>query len=85
MTPIRGRVALFPLLLVSRLCSLPVKVQEQQWKQLNARAVELEHKAQYADALPIAVQSAKAAEAKLGPDDPWLTISINNLALLRTA
>ena len=86
MTPFRGRVALFPLLLMSWLCSLPAKVQaqvqEQEWKQLNAQAVDLEHKARYADALPIAVQAAKVAEAELGPDDPWLTVAINNLAFV---
>jgi len=71
------------VLLLSTLVFPPLaSAQDPGWKQLNAQALDLEHKGKYSEALPIAAEALKAAEAELGPDDPWLTLAISNLALV---
>jgi tetratricopeptide (TPR) repeat protein len=78
MTIPRGCAAFLALLFAASMLS----AQDQQWKQLSAQARDLEHQGKYAEALPLAIQTLKAAEAELAPGDPWLSVPVSNLALV---
>jgi tetratricopeptide (TPR) repeat protein len=82
MTLPRGCVAGFTLLLIALLCALPSSAQESSWKELNAQVVELYQQGKYAQAVPIAKEAVKVAEATFGPDDARVATALNNLALL---
>ncbi len=78
----RGCVVPSALFLVALFSSPILRAQESHWKQLGAQAGELEHQGKYADALPIAQKALKAAETELAPEDPWISVPANNLALV---
>ena len=82
MTTLRGCAAFFTLVLAALLCAPLLPAQESRWKQISAQARVLEQQGKYADALPIAIEALKAAESELGPDDPWVSVPANNLALV---
>jgi tetratricopeptide (TPR) repeat protein len=52
------------------------------WQQLATQAKDLEQQRKYAEALPVAIEAVKAAEAELGSDDPWVSVPVSNLALV---
>jgi CHAT domain-containing protein/Flp pilus assembly protein TadD len=61
---------------------LPLAAQQQNLEQLNARVQELFQEGRFSDAIPIAQESLRVAEATFGPDDAWAAFSLNNLARL---
>lgn len=56
--------------------------QDARWRQLDTQVRALESQGKYTDALPIAIEELKTAEAELAPDDPWLSVPVSNLALV---
>src|SRR5208282_5652139 len=65
----RGCVAFCSLLLMTLLCTSALNAQESRWKKLNEQTLDLEHKGKYAEALPIAAEALKVAEATFGHND----------------
>jgi tetratricopeptide (TPR) repeat protein len=82
MTFLRGCVACFTLILTTLLCAPPLTAQESRWNKLTAQVSDLYQQGKYAEALPIAIEALKAAEAAFGPDDTRVATSLNNLATL---
>jgi tetratricopeptide (TPR) repeat protein len=82
MTLSRCCVAGFTLLLIALLCTPILPAQESRWKELNAQAAELYQVGKYAEALPIATEALKVAEATFGPDDARVATALNNLAMV---
>jgi len=71
-------------LLVAFLC-LPCAAQKKRWKQLNDQVKQLYAQGHYAEAIPIAEEAVRAAEAAFGPEHPHLATVLNNLAELYRA
>jgi tetratricopeptide (TPR) repeat protein len=59
-----------------------ISAQEAHWEELNSRVLELYQQRKYAEALPIAQEALKEAEATFGANDPRFATSLNNLAEL---
>jgi len=76
----RNSVVCFMLLVAFLVSATSAPAQTPDWKQLSAQARDLEHQGKYADALPLAIEALKAAEAELGPGDPWISVPASNLA-----
>ena len=54
--------------------------QEAQWQKLADQALDLDKEGKYDQALPLAVEALKEAQASLGPDDPLLAVALGSLA-----
>src|ERR1039458_2286476 len=70
------------LFLTALLCAPPVSAQESRWSELNTQVLDLYKQGKYAEALPIAAEAVKVAEAAFGPDDLRIASALNNLAQL---
>jgi CHAT domain-containing protein/tetratricopeptide (TPR) repeat protein len=62
--------------------AVPAAAQEARWKELNAQVNQLYQKGKYAEAIPLAQESVRVAEATFGPEHPNVATWLNNLALL---
>ena len=82
MTLSRCCAACFTLLLIALFCVPPLPAQESRWNELNAQVLELYQQGKYAEAIPIAAEALKVAEAAFGPHDTRVATSLNNLAQL---
>jgi tetratricopeptide (TPR) repeat protein len=82
MTWSRGYVACLTLLLIALLCAPPLLAQESPWKDLNDQVVVLYQQGKYAEAIPVAEEAVRAAEAAFGPDNARVATALNNLASL---
>jgi len=82
MTLPRGCVAFCSLLLMTLLCASVLQAQESRWKKLNEQTLDLEHKGKYAEALPIAAEALKVAEATFGHNDGRVATALSNLATI---
>jgi tetratricopeptide (TPR) repeat protein len=78
----RCTVACFMLLLIAFLCAPSLPAQESRWKELNTQVAQLYQQGKYAEALPIAAESLKVAEAAFGPDDARVAVALSYFALL---
>ncbi len=78
-----AKILLIPVLAVS--LALPAHAQEALWKDLSAKVLTLYQQGRYAEAVKVAKDALKVAEAKFGPDHPAVAISLNNLAELYRA
>src|SRR5215471_7156729 len=56
--------------------------QETRWKDLNEQVVQLNAQGKYHEAIPIAEEALRVAEATFGPEDLNVATGLNNLALL---
>ena len=70
------------LVLLAFALAVPAVAQEARWKELNAQVDQLYQKGKYAEAIPLAQESVRVAEATFGPEHPNVAIWLNNLALL---
>jgi CHAT domain-containing protein/Tfp pilus assembly protein PilF len=78
----RKRAVLFAALLTASLCVQLSSAQQPVWQELNVRSTQLYQQGRYAEALPIAIEALKAAEAAFGPDSAWVAADLSNLALI---
>ena len=76
----RNWVALFAALLAASLHAPRATAQQPLWQQLNIQSTQLLQQGRYAEAVPIAIEALKAAEAAFGPDSAWVAADLNNLA-----
>lgn len=60
----------------------PARAQKDRWQQLNSQAAQLQEQGKYAEALPVAQESAKVAEATFGPENEFTLASLNRLATI---
>jgi len=68
--------------LIAIAAALPLPAQEEHWKELNARIVQLYQQARFSDAVPLAQESLVIAEASFGPQGTEVAESLNNLAVI---
>src|SRR5690348_14378225 len=52
------------------------------WSDLSGQVVELYSQGKYADAVPLAEEAVRIAEATFGPDTPNMAASVDSLAAL---
>jgi tetratricopeptide (TPR) repeat protein len=64
------------------LVALPARAQKDRWQQLNSQAAQLQEQGKYAEALPVAQESAKVAEATFGLENEFTLASLNRLATI---
>ena len=57
----------------------PAIASEESWQALNSEVVSLHHQGRYLQALPLAKEALRVAEATMESDHPYLTTSLNNL------
>jgi len=76
------RFSLLCLFLIALLGVPALPAQEARWKQLNQQVLELNRQGKYAEAIPIATEAVKVAEAAFGPEDEKVGTVLNNLAEL---
>jgi CHAT domain-containing protein/Tfp pilus assembly protein PilF len=76
----RKWVALFAAFLAASLYAPRATAQQPLWQQLNVQSTQLLQQGRYAEAVPIAIEALKAAEAAFGPDSAWVAADLNNLA-----
>src|SRR5208282_979627 len=62
--------------------ALPLSAQEARWKELNARVIQLGQQGKFTEAIPLAQESLRVAEATFGAEHPNVATSLNNLAEL---
>jgi hypothetical protein len=60
----------------------PVAAQEARWDELNAQVSRLHQQGKYAEAILLAQESVRVAEATFGARHPNVATSLNNLAVL---
>jgi tetratricopeptide (TPR) repeat protein len=85
MTRSRVCVACFTVVLATLLVAHDSPAQESRWTELDTRVSELYQQGKYTEALPLASQSLKVAEATFAPDDIKLVTAIYRLANLYEA
>jgi CHAT domain-containing protein/tetratricopeptide (TPR) repeat protein len=61
---------------------LPLAAQQGRWEELNEQVKTLYGQGKYAEALPLAQDALRLAEATYGPEHPNVATSLNNLAVL---
>ena len=81
MTLPRSCVA-FCILLLMAFCGPALSAQESHWNDLNTQVIVLVKEGKYAEAIPVAFEAVKVAEATFGPEDSKVVISLNILSLL---
>ncbi len=62
--------------------AVPVAAQEARWKELNAQVGQLYQQGKYTEAIPLAQESLRVAEATFGLEHSNVATSLNSLALL---
>jgi tetratricopeptide (TPR) repeat protein len=67
-------------LVLPLLCVALLPAQESRWEQLDAQELQLVNQNKFAEALPIAAEALKIAEASLGPNDIHVSIALTHLA-----
>jgi tetratricopeptide (TPR) repeat protein len=82
MTLSRSCVACFTVLLIALLWAPLLPAQEAHWNELNSQVTQLYQQGKYAEAIPIAAEALKEAEAEYGADDARVATLLNNLAEL---
>jgi CHAT domain-containing protein/Tfp pilus assembly protein PilF len=75
-------VVLLLILSLVLLTALPLSAQQERWQQLTDQVKMLFQQGKYAEAVPIAQEATRVAEAAFGPDDSHVATSLNNLAAL---
>jgi CHAT domain-containing protein/tetratricopeptide (TPR) repeat protein len=60
----------------------PARAQKDRWQQLNSQAARLQEQGKYAEALPVAEESAKVAEGTFGLENEFTLASLNRLATI---
>ena len=78
----RKWVALFAVLLAASLCVVAATAQKPRWQELNVQSTQLYQQGRYAEALPIAIEALKVAEAAFGPDSAWVAADLHTIALI---
>ena len=76
----RRWVALFVGFLAASICVPGATAQQPMWQQLNVQSTQLLQQGRYAEAVPVAIEALKAAEAAFGPNSVWVAADLNNLA-----
>jgi CHAT domain-containing protein/Tfp pilus assembly protein PilF len=56
------------------------EAKEAHWEKLSAQALDLDKQGKYDEALPLALEGLKEAQATLDPDDPMLAFAMGGLA-----
>jgi tetratricopeptide (TPR) repeat protein/CHAT domain-containing protein len=64
---------------------LPLAAQQGRWEELNEQVNTLYGQGKYTEAIPVAQEALRVAEATLGPEHPDVARSLNNLARLYDA
>ena len=82
MTFPRSRIFVVSLLLIALSGVTSLRAQESHWNDLNSQVLNLVKQGKYAEAIPVAAEALKVAEAAYGPDDPNIAIALNILAML---
>src|SRR6266478_53844 len=78
-------VALLSLAVLPLASAQPVAAQEARWKELNTQVLTLKEQGKYAEAIPLAQEELRVAEATWGSAHPRVAVSLNNLALIYLA
>ena len=68
------------LLLVALALEVPVAAQKARWNELNAQGKQLYEQGKYAEAIPLAQESIRVAEATFGSEHRNVAASLDNLA-----
>jgi CHAT domain-containing protein/Tfp pilus assembly protein PilF len=71
--------------MVIALCCLPAVAQEAHWYQMSEQVVQLRDRGKIAEAIPLAQETVRVAEATFGPQDRHLGLSLNALGVLLTS
>jgi tetratricopeptide (TPR) repeat protein len=82
MTFSRSCIIVFSLLLIALSGATSLHAQQSHWNDLNTQVLNLVKQGKYAEAVPIAKDALKAAEAAYGPDDPNIAVALNILAMV---
>jgi len=72
----------FAVLLLAAGLAPPLAAQQESWEKLSGETQALYQQGKYADALPVAQEALRVAEASFGPEHPNVAKSLNNLAAL---
>ncbi len=72
------------LLILAVTAFLPASAQEARWYQLSEQVLQLRQQGKYAEAIPIAQETVRVAQATYGPENPHVGLSLNELGLLLT-
>ncbi len=73
------------LVLLALALAVSGAAQETRWKELSAQVLQFYQQGKFAEALPLAQEAMRVAEATFGPGDPNVATSLNNLAALYKA
>ncbi len=60
--------------------AFPLPAQQARWEELNKQVTSLYRQGKYAQALSVAEEALRVAEATFGPEHPNVATSLNNLA-----
>ncbi|HYA97151.1 MAG TPA: CHAT domain-containing tetratricopeptide repeat protein, partial [Methylomirabilota bacterium] len=82
---LRKFIALPAVLALAASLAAPLSAQEDRWNELNARFLQLYRQGGYAEAVPVAQEALRVAEATFGPEHSRTATSLNNLAALYAA
>src|SRR6266852_363472 len=78
----RKFVGLAGVVLLALAIAMPVAAQQGNLDELNARVIELYRARKFLEAVPVAEEAIRVAEATFGKDHPKLATAVNNLAVL---
>ena len=70
------------VMLLALAIAVPLAAQQGNLDELNARVIELYRARKFLEAVPVAEEAIRVAEATFGKDHPKLATAINNLAIL---
>jgi len=78
----RKLVRLAGVVLLALAIAVPLAAQQGNLDELNARVIELYRARKFLEAVPVAEEAIRVAEATFGKDHPKLATAVNNLAVL---
>ena len=78
-TRIANWIALIAALLT---LAIPVTAQKDRWEQLNSQAIQLQKQGKNTEALPVAQEAAKVAEATFGAENFSTAVALNRLGTI---
>ena len=72
----------FAGLVLALLVAFPVFAQEARWKELNSKVLQLYQQGKYGEAISVAQEALRVAEASFGPEHANVATALNDLAAL---